>query len=407
MPETRLKVVLLAPYLNGEGLGEVYSIFQWTKALAEVVDLTVLSVTGRHDLAAQLPHARVITIRDPAVFRGPLTRFNAMAKPWLPVYFRWARHWIKQAMAKGDTFDIAHQILPQAMRYASPLPGLGLPYVIGPLGGSLDAPPAFAPEIRGGGVYTRLRALDRPRLRRDPRLRRGFEKAGLVLGVAPYIRDTLSEAGITLKRFEPVLERGFSGDLPEIARASGAGEAHLLHVGRAIRTKGLRDVIRAMARLRDLPGVRLTSAGDGEDLEACRAEAAALGVAERVTFLGRVPREAVDRLYEQADIFCFPSFREPMGGVFFEAMEWGLPVITAARGGPDFIIDETCGLRLPVQTPEQFSAAIAGAVRDLAMDPERRRALGAGAQARLRSFGSWSDKARGLVALYRDTIAAH
>ena len=125
-----------------------------------------------------------------------------------------------------------------------------------------------------------------------------------------------------------------------------------------------------------------------------------------MTFLGRVPRTEVDRLYEQSDVFAFPSFREPMGGVFFEAMEYGLPVITAARGGPDFIIDDTCGIRLPVDTPEQFAAAIAGAIRDLALDPARRLALGKGAQARLEGFGDWPQKARDLVDLYHETIAA-
>ena len=110
-----------------------------------------------------------------------------------------------------------------------------------------------------------------------------------------------------------------------------AGRVVLLHVGRAVRTKGLRDVVRAMARLEDLPGVSLVSAGDGEDLEACRAEAVKLGVASRITFLGKISREEVEGHYAAADVFCFPSFREPMGGVFFEAMAHGLPVITAAR----------------------------------------------------------------------------
>ncbi|MEL7393050.1 MAG: glycosyltransferase family 4 protein [Pseudomonadota bacterium] len=405
MPERPLRVVLLAPYLNGDGLGEAYSVFNWTQALAEITDLTVLSIVGKQDLAAQLPKARVVTISDPSLLMGSLTRFNAMAKPWLPFYFRWARRWIKAAMGRGEAFDIAHQILPQAMRYASPLAGLGLPYVIGPLGGSLETPKGFVHEVRGGGIYTRLRTLDRPRLRYDPRLRKGYEEAALILGVAPYIAETFREANLGIQRFEPVLERGHDGRLPLIERTSGVGEAHLLHVGRGIRTKGLRDVIRAMALLKDLPGVQLTSAGDGEDMDACKNEARQLGVAERVTFLGRVPRDEVDRLYAAADIFCFPSFREPMGGVFFEAMEFGLPVITAARGGPDFIIDETCGLRLPVETPDQFTRAIAEAIRALAMEPERRRQLGAGSQARLQTFGGWPEKARHLDELYRSILS--
>ncbi len=161
-----------------------------------------------------------------------------------------------------------------------------------------------------------------------------------------------------------------------------------------------------MAHLRDLPGVTLTSAGDGEDLALCRAEAERLGVADRIRFLGKIPRTQVDAEYAAADVFCFPSFREPMGGVFFEAMEYGLPVITAAYGGPDFIVDDQSGIRLPVETPEQFARAIADAIRCLAMEPERRLRLGRGARDRIAGFGTWADKARQTVGLYRDVLAA-
>ena len=45
-------------------------------------------------------------------------------------------------------------------------------------------------------------------------------------------------------------------------------------------------------------------------------------------------RAEVEALYESHDLFCFPSFREPAGGVLYEAMRHGLPVITTDRGGP-------------------------------------------------------------------------
>jgi glycosyltransferase involved in cell wall biosynthesis len=92
--------------------------------------------------------------------------------------------------------------------------------------------------------------------------------------------------------------------------------------------------------------------------------------------------------------------------VFFEAMEHGLPVITAARGGPDFIIDDSSGIRIAVTTPEQFATDIAAAIRALALDPARRLALGRGARARLLSFGTWEDKARATVEMYRGLLDA-
>ncbi len=410
MPKTtaRLRILILAPYLNGNGLGEVYSIFKWVEALSTQAEVTVLSINdGVIDLASQVPAARVVTFREPAFLNKRFLKLNRAAKPWVPIFFARARRWIKASQAKGETWDIAHQMLPQAMRYASPLRGLGFPYVVGPLGGSLDTPPAFRSELTEGFGVARLRGLDHWRLRRDPWLRQGYACANLILGVAPYVGDTLEAAGLQIRKFRPVPERAYEGGPPPVRqRQDRNGALHLLHVGRGVRTKGLRDVIRALAQLNDLPAVRLTSAGDGPDLDACRTEAQALGVADRVTFLGQVPREEVDRLYAAADVFCFPSFREPMGGVFFEAMEFGLPVIAAARGGPDFILDESCALKIPVDTPDQFACDIAAAIRTLATSPELRLKMGAAAIDRLASFGTWSDRATALLELYRADLDA-
>lgn len=403
----QLRVLILAYQLDGEDVGEVYSAFKWVEALSKQAELTVLaSHRGKsRALAEQLPFAEVVSWPEPQILHTRFERLNAQAKPWLPIFGRKSAAWLRTRLAEGRRFDIAHQILPQAMRYASPLRHFTIPYVIGPLGGGLETPSGFLAEVGPDRGVVRLRGIDRWRLRHDRGLRRSYEDAALLLGVAPYVQDRLAAAGLGQLPFRPVLERGH-GPLPDLPdRPFEPGKLRLLHVGRTIRTKALRDVIRAMAQLRDLPGVTLVSAGEGPDLAACKAEAEALGVSDRITFLGRIPRDAVDAEYRAADVFCFPSFREPMGGVFFEAMEWGLPVIAAARGGPDFIVDDESGLRLPVETPEQFTQEIAGAIRRLAMDPDLRQRLGRGARARVASFGTWDDKAAQTITLYREILA--
>jgi len=359
---------------------------------------------GAVPLEEQLPEARVVTWPEIPFLYQKLERFNAQAKPGLPLFHGQARRWIKRALRAGETFDIGHQILPQGMRHTTPLRKLGFPYVVGPLGGGLKTPKGFEAEVQASKTMgARLREIDDYRLRYDPLLRSGYAGADLVLGVAPYVEDRLAPVGI--KRFHALPERGYGEFAPEHERQAEVGKLTLFHAGRTIRTKGLRDAVRAMARLRDLPNVQLISAGDGEDLENCKAEAESLGVADRITFLGKIPREEVEDYYASSDVFCFPSFREPMGGVFFEAMAHGLPIVTAANGGPDFLIDETAGIRVPVTTPEAFADGIADAVRKLAMDPALRLKLGQGSRERLRSFGSWDDKAELMLDFYRDIIA--
>ena len=324
-----------------------------------------------------------------------------MLKPAWPVFSRQVRNWLSAAIDRGERFDIAHQLMPQAARYATPLRHFDIPYVIGPLGGALDTPAAFRHEMASAPLFTRLRTLDGYRFRHDPWLRASYMKADCVLGVAPYLRDVLAD--IPIRHFAPVLELGIDELAPETSRPFESGRLRLLHVGRGVRTKGLRDVVRALSHLNDLPGVTLTSAGTGEEIAICRAEAERLGVSERVTFLGQVARDEVEVLYDSHDAFCFPSFREPAGGVLYEAMRHGLPVITAARGGPNWIIDDRSGIRIPVTDPVRFPADIASAVRRLASNDELRHRLGQGARTKVSQEGLWRNKAARMVDLYEET----
>lgn len=399
----RLRVLVVGMLLDGTDVGGTYSSFRWVEALGHHAEVTLLCLQrpGRPSTADQLPHVRVVTWPEPA-FLARFERIRGQLKPAWPLLVRGARRWIAQRLAAGEHFDVAHQLNPQAMRHPSPLRFFDIPYVMGPADGSLPTPPGMAAEVKDS-LLIRMRGLDSLRLRLDPRLRATFERADLVLGVAPYVRDVLS--GLRLKRFETRLERAGEAVPSTPVRPLSPERLKLLHVGRVVRTKGLRDMVRAMAQLRDLPQVTLTSAGEGPDLEACKREAEELGVARRIEFRGKVPREEVERLYETHDVFAFPTFREPMGGVFFEAMRWGLPVVTADYGGPQAIVDETSGVRIPVTDPTQFARDIASVVRGLALDPARTRALSEGARLRMAALGDWDAKATDTLSLYHDLLA--
>jgi glycosyltransferase involved in cell wall biosynthesis len=399
-----VKLLLIAPNVDATDVGEAFVAFKWAEALSDLADVTLLCFhrDGRPDPALQLPRARVVTWPEPA-WAQRNERLNAMLKPAWPVFERKVRLWLADALARGERFDVAHQLMPQAARYASPLRHFAVPYLIGPLGGALETPEAFRAETGGAPLFTRLRALDAFRFRHDPWLRASYTRAACVLGVAPYVADVMGD--IPLRRFEPVLELGIADIPPWMERSRRAGRLRLLHVGRAVRTKGLRDAVRALAHLADLPGVTLTSAGTGEDLAACRAEADRLGVADRVTFLGRVPRAEVERLYATHDAFCFPSFREPAGNVLYEAMRHGLPLIAADRGGPGWIVDDACGIRVAVTDPDRFPRDIAAAIRRIALSPDLAQKLGHGARDKVAREGLWSAKADRMLALYEELVA--
>lgn len=393
-----VSLLLVAPTCDRSDVGEAWVAYQWASRLARRHDVTLLTYRkrGRDPVAQQVPDARVIEWVEPPLL-GRAERLNSMLKPgYLPFYLR-ARRWIRGAMAGGERFDIGHQPLPVAMRYPSPLQGLGIPYVMGPVGGSMDSPPGFRDQDTSPW-YVNLRKADAWRIGHDPLMRSTYAGADCVIGIAPYVRDFLGP--MTLRRFEAMPETGIEELPATVDRASRTGPLRLLFVGRLIRTKGARDAIAAMDRLRDIDVV-LDIVGDGFDRAACEDLCRTLGLGDRVRFHGALARTQVDHFYRDADVFVFPSYREPGGNVAFEAMAMSLPLVVNDRGGPGNAVDDSCGFRLPAVEPGQYAAAIADAIRVLHRDPARRLAMGAAARRRVAEIGLWDAKVDAMSQLYQ------
>ena len=403
-----MRILLVAPTVNKHDVGEAWVAYQWADLLSRRFDVTLLTYRkrGAPSITEQVPRARVVEWLEPRGW-SRFERFNSLLKPGYLAFDRRARRWIRDAERRGERFDVGHQVVPVAMRYPSPLRVSSIPYLIGPVGGSLDSPPGFQ-GLDTGPWYQRLRAIDGLRIRHDRSLRRSYERAAVVLGIADYVRDFLD--ALSLNRFEILSETGLvalpEADPPRVPAAfSDAEPLRLLFVGRVIRTKGARDLVAAMAHLRDVP-VALDVVGDGFDATACRELAESLGVTAKVRFRGWASKEAVQGFYRKAHVFAFPSYREPGGNVVFEAMGHYLPLIVCDRGGPGAAVDTTCAFSLTAHDPEQLAQDIATAVRRFVADPSLVATMGAAARRRLEAVGLWSAKVDRIAALYGEVTRA-
>jgi len=401
----RARVLMLVPYFNRDGVGEDYSNFQWIQGLSEHCSATVLTI-ARPGHVERVPSSveRLIEFPDSRLHlnllrhSGSYERFSRKACPNYLPFHRKAARWIQ---AHAERFDLIHQFSPLALRY--PTPALGFlerhatPFVAGPLGGALPTPPA----MRTFPWMPEPRQVDRLRFRLDPWLRATYERADCLVGAGPYVKELLR--GVRLRRFEVISEMGVERTWPRPRVTRAPGELRLLFVGRLVPTKGVLHAIRCLAALADLPGITLEIVGEGTLETTCRAEIARLGLERRVRLSGRLERDAVFERYADADVFLFPSYREPTGHVVYEALSFGLPVVTTTIGGPAHIVTDACGIRVPPAPAEAFEASLAAAIRRLT-STELRQRMGASAIERIEAVALWPRKIEAMLRVYAGVL---
>ncbi len=241
----------------------------------------------------------------------------------------------------------------------------------------------LAPQARHLLVVHGVEVWGDPRFRRvppwEPLLVRGVDR---IVSVSHTTAERMARAyGLEAGRFTL---------LPNAVDLPGDPGSRKAHRGSALRLltvtrlsakdtyKGVDVVLRALPQVAAQVPVAYTVVGDGELRARYEEEARRLGVAEAVSFVGRVTDEELDRWYRWADVFVLPSAGEGFGIVYLEAWAHGLPVVAAAEGGAaEVVAHEETGLVVEPGCAE----AVAEALLRLARDPELRGRLGAAGRA--------------------------
>ncbi len=216
-------------------------------------------------------------------------------------------------------------------------------------------------------------------------LRWSMGQADALIGVSAFVARSLVEGGYAAAKTHAALN---AINLPRWDYRTDPGPVRadfgiardapvLICVARIFRSKGQALLIRAIALLHgELPQIRLLIVGQDYPLgnnhtNELKALAAELGVADNVIFTGL--RNDVPRLIAAADILAMPSFEEPFGLVYAEAMAMKRPVVAFDNGGtPEVVEHEKSGLL----SAQDDVPALAANLRRLVTDPELRARMG-------------------------------
>ncbi len=220
--------------------------------------------------------------------------------------------------------------------------------------------------------------------------------AGLYIAVSDFVKEkTLANAGVApehvwvirnpidLQRFT---RSGGSGRPVELVRryAIQPDEVILLFVGRIVESKGLRELLHALAAVPGEAKCRLfvvgsfgSAFGKEDRKNSFHREMAALAspMGSRVTFTGFVHNSELAPYFALADIVVMPSLcDEAAGMVAMEAMASGVPVVTTNAGGIPEYVNESCAVIL--DRDDGLVASMAQAIERLAADSQLRHVMG-------------------------------
>lgn len=148
------------------------------------------------------------------------------------------------------------------------------------------------------------------------------------------------------------------------------------NVGRLLERKGQFDLLAAWPDVEAaIPNAHCLLVGDGDARDALEGRIDDLGCRDSVHLAGT--RNDVPALLDLMDVFAFPSHHEGLPGALLEAMAAGLPIVASAiPGNEELVTHGENGLLVPPADPD----ALGDAIRTLATDAERARALADQAQ---------------------------
>jgi glycosyltransferase involved in cell wall biosynthesis len=363
----RLKV-LMSAYACEPGKGSEPEVgWQWALQMARYHDVTVLTRTnnrpaiepalaalrGSQPLPAFIYHDRSPLVLD-------LKRRTKSVKLYYLLWQRSARDLIAQLHAT-NRYDLLHHVTFAGFRYPVAIWGHGAPCLWGPIGGIESIPFSLLP-------WHHLRSLTYELLRNANNLLQAApfhvlpkraSATTLILVSTREMQQTFGRLGFDAEVMPTI---GLSpAEMPFQPHRPSEGPLRLLFVGNIITLKGVDLALEALQQSQT--NAVLTLIGTGSYLAAAKRLVGRLGLHERVQFEGRLPREEVLKAYPRYDVFIFPSLHDTGGYAIIEAMFNELPVICLDYGGPAVVVQDGCGIKVPLGPRAEVIAGLAAAIR--------------------------------------------
>ncbi len=400
--------------------------FKFAEALAGRFDVTLLSSPP-----TQTPVGAKLVPCD----AGSCSFNDVGAVPLLRFELR--QHALARQLSRSSRFDFVHRLTPSAIQQPSWVDRLGIPLIVGPIIAANPPPAPFRPyldrpvslpaqpRIHPSRIFSRLcRCFVASAARRQRYLARASR---ILVGT----RTALSQIPEQFRnKCRLITYSGVEHDVfvpRRISSNSSAQSLRVLFVGRLIPYKGVELLIHAaaLASKRCALELDLICSPDLEYKRFLIQVASDLGLAvhetedtqyalrnapapasrithhaSRVRFLPAVRRSELPSIYQQCDLFCFPTLCDTYGIALLEAMSCGCAVLASDVAGAGEIINGKNGLKIPLATPDQYISECAEKIVACAQNPALREGLGSTARQYILAHHDWPRVSAQLLSFY-------
>ena len=411
---SRLRILVLGPDCNPEGISIPYVTYSHAAALTQDhdVSLVIRSTVEDRVRRAKAPFRSIEVVRMARLERAYAwifknifkSNFASQAVTALGYPFALAFEWfawrqLRDRIFAGE-FDVVLRLVPMTAVLPSPFAFFlrkgPIPFVIGPINGGLPFVKGFS---QAEGQRERISGL-RNLYRYFPFARSTYRYATAIIAASS---QTYAEFSAYREKLFFVPEPGIARNLCfDDARApKPSSKLDLVFVGGLIPCKACDLGLRAAASLLRNDLASFTVLGDGPERNRLEELVKSLGIEKAVSFCGWVSHDEVLTRLRSADVLVFPSVRDFGAGVVFEGLASGAVPVVADFGGPGDIVNPKIGYKVPLTNETEFVERMEKILGHLADNRDHLQELRRQGMAYIRDSLTWEAKAEATTKILR------